>query len=111
MSKQFKKYILTVLLVTLLLCCSCEENEPILATSQCCVGMRGNANDDEDDKVNILDLNYLALYVYRDGPAPKCMTEADVNCSGGVNPVDTLDVDYLVSFILEGGSFPCNCPQ
>ena len=111
MFNLFKKNMQTVSLVTLLLCCSCEDNELILPHEECCVGIRGNTNGDEYDIVNILDLNYLSAYIYRDGRAPKCMTEADVNCSGGMNPVDTADVDYLVTFILEGGSLPCDCPQ
>ncbi|NOY88246.1 MAG: hypothetical protein GXO93_02500, partial [FCB group bacterium] len=73
----------------------------------CCVGMRGNVDNDPDDKVNISDVMYLINYAFSGGPAPQCMEEADVNGDGSVNVVD---INYLTNYMFEGGPAPVACP-
>ncbi|MDH4156731.1 MAG: hypothetical protein OEW00_05590, partial [candidate division Zixibacteria bacterium] len=47
----------------------------------CCRGIRGNANNDPDDKVNISDVTFLLEYLFGipTGPAPVCWEEANAN--------------------------------
>ncbi len=73
-------------------------------TDNCCSGLRGNADNDANDQIDITDLSWLISYVYLDGPQPFCFEEADVNSDG---VIDTLDIDVLVDYL-----FICleNCP-
>jgi hypothetical protein len=75
---------------------------------QCCVGPRGNVDDDRNDLIEISDLVYLIDYSFANGPAPTCMEEADVNGDG---TVDVGDVTYLIdySFGTPPGPPPVNC--
>lgn len=77
-----------------------------LNSGGCCVGIRGDINDDGGANPNILDLNYLVMYFFGNGPQPHCLTEADVNGAGGIS---VLDLNYLVSFIFAGGAPPVSC--
>ena len=72
------------------------------------MGIRGDANGDGND-ANIMDLTYLVEYLYRNGPPPKCVKEADVDCSGGKYPVNKEDLDYLRIYIFVQGPTPCQC--
>lgn len=73
----------------------------------CCHGMRGNANWDPQDQVNITDITYLVNYMFQGGPAPICMEEADANGDGSVN---ITDVTYLINYAFQGGPAPAACP-
>ena len=72
----------------------------------CCVGNRGDFNDDGDD-ANILDLTYLVDFIFRGGDASSCPEEADINNDGTVS--DILDLTFLVDFIFRGGAAPGPC--
>jgi len=54
-----------------------------------------------DNRVTIGDAVYLINYLYRDGPAPPEMHDADVDCSGAV---DLGDVLALVNLLFRGGA-------
>jgi hypothetical protein len=74
----------------------------------CCIGMRGNVNDDPMGTVNVIDLIYLIAYVLRGGPTPPCLAEIDVNGSGGGQGI--VDIVYLVRYLFQGGPAPVMCP-
>jgi hypothetical protein len=75
---------------------------------QCCIGIRGNADGDSDDQVNVADLTSLVAFMFRGGPPPPCEEEGDANGGGGIAGVD--DVTYLVNYLFRGGPAPPGCP-
>lgn len=79
----------------------------------CCVGMRGNVNSDELDKVNIADLTYLVTYLFGTptGPQPGCPNEGNVD--GDVwGHINIADLTYLVAYLFgtPAGDPPPDCP-
>ncbi|KAA3635274.1 MAG: hypothetical protein DWP97_05050 [Calditrichaeota bacterium] len=76
------------------------------ASTGCCIGIRGNVDNDGADAIDIADLVYLVSYSFGGGPAPVCTEEADVDASGGI---DIADIVYLVSYSFGGGPAPLPC--
>jgi|GEM_PF-1905503 len=70
---------------------------------------RGNV--DNQGRIDIADLAYLAAYMFEGGPAPVPeMAVANINCSPESNLPDIADLVYLVAYLLEGGPPPpCPC--
>ena len=52
-----------------------------------CIGTTGNANCDPLDEVTIGDISTLIDHLFISGAPLGCIDEADVNQSGGVNPI------------------------
>jgi len=61
----------------------------------------GDANGDR--ALNILDITHLVNYLYKGGPEPADMNNADPNASCTVN---ILDVTYLIGYLYKGGPEP-----
>ncbi|MEW5922346.1 MAG: right-handed parallel beta-helix repeat-containing protein [Candidatus Zixiibacteriota bacterium] len=61
---------------------------------------------DGDGSITILDITFLISYLYKGGPAPDTLDNADVNNSG---TIDILDVIYLIRYLYKGGPPPA-CP-
>ena len=74
----------------------------------CCIGIRGDVNNDGGVNPNILDLNFLVNRIFRGGPSAVCLEEADVNGNG--TPQNIIDLNYLVNRIFRGGPPPGPCP-
>lgn len=74
---------------------------------KCCIGFRGNADSDNNETCNVLDVNYLIMYMFGNGPRPLCIDEADVNGSGSFN---VGDINYLNIYFFGGGPPPVECP-
>jgi hypothetical protein len=74
-------------------------------TYGCCVGMRGDANN--DNLINVGDIVFIVNYYQHGGPVPFCWDEADVNDDG---EVDLIDANYLINYIFKGGPPPLDCP-
>jgi len=70
----------------------------------CCL-LRGDIN--KDGSVDPLDAIYLVVYLWRGGPPPYCMEEADVD--GRLDDVTPLDATWLVSYFWNGGPAPPPC--
>jgi len=73
----------------------------------CCVGIRGNVDNDGGDAIDISDLVYLVDYMFTGGPAPECFEEADMN---GDAALDISDLVWLVDYMFTGGPPPVACP-
>ncbi len=73
----------------------------------CCVGIRGNVDDDPYDAINIADIGYLVDYLFFAGPAPPCFEEGDVGGGGGISVVEIV---YLIEYLFYGGLPPLSCP-
>ena len=73
----------------------------------CCVGLRGNVNGSPDHVIDISDLTYLVAFMFKDGPEPPCLTEANLD---GLEPIDISDLTALVSYMFKSGAQPANCP-
>lgn len=77
----------------------------------CCVGMRGNINNDELDEIDVEDLVYFIDYQFQRNPVdpPACFDEADVNNDGYH---DVADIVYLIEYMFDdpNGPPPVNCP-
>lgn len=76
--------------------------------ASCCIGIRGDCNNDGQVNPNILDLNFLVNRVFRGGPSAVCLEEADVNGNG--TPQNIVDLNFLVNRIFRGGPLPGPCP-
>ncbi len=79
----------------------------------CCLDIRGNANNDLEDKVNVSDVSYLLAYLFGipAGPAPVCLEEGNVN--GDLDEkTNVSDVSYLVAYLfgIPTGPAPPACP-
>jgi hypothetical protein len=74
----------------------------------CCLGMRGNINHDNADEIDISDLNVMVNYMFRDGPTPPCLAEANIDGAGDSNP-DIADLNGLVAYMFKNGSPPAVC--
>ena len=72
----------------------------------CCIGIRGNVNNDEMQAVDVSDLSILSSYLSGGGVVLPCTLEADVNGSG---TIDISDLSLLSSY-LQGGTAPASCP-
>ena len=76
----------------------------------CCVGMRGNIDGDPDNIVDISDLVYMVDYQFRNGDAPPCLEEADIDEPSPANLIDIGDLVYMVDYQFRGGDAPPMCP-
>ncbi|KAA3633580.1 MAG: PKD domain-containing protein [Calditrichaeota bacterium] len=78
--------------------------------ASCCIGIRGNVDNDPSDQINIADLVYFVDYSFGSpsGPVPACFEEADVDSS---TTLDIGDIVYLVnySFGSPSGPAPLSC--
>jgi hypothetical protein len=56
-----------------------------------------------DYRINILDITFLVVYLYKGGPAPVPKVTADVNadCS-----IDIIDITYMINYIYRDGPKP-----
>ncbi|UCG62924.1 MAG: putative Ig domain-containing protein [Candidatus Zixiibacteriota bacterium] len=70
-----------------------------------CCELRGDA--DHNGQFDLLDLDFIVDYLFRDGSAPICEQEADADDN---DQVDILDVDYLIDYLHRGGPAPIDCP-
>lgn len=75
----------------------------------CCIGIRGNANSDPSEALNISDITYLVAYCFGGGPAPECSDEGNVN-GDGAGAINISDITYLVAYCFGGGPEPPACP-
>jgi choice-of-anchor B domain-containing protein len=76
------------------------------APPSCCVGIRGDLNNDGTD-VNVLDLTFCVDRIFRGGPPAVCPQEGDVNSDG--TPTNVLDLTFIVDRIFRGGPLPGPC--
>ena len=72
----------------------------------CCVGYRGNIDNDPAEGITISDLVFLVDYMFNGGPEPLCLDEADVDADG---TIDIADLVYMVDYIFLGGPAPLPC--
>ena len=74
---------------------------------QCCLGMRGDVNDDGSD-ADIGDLTYLVDYYFHGGEQPYCLQEANINGDPD-EQLDISDLTYLVDYMFSESDPPCDC--
>jgi hypothetical protein len=77
------------------------------ATGGCCTGIRGDANGDGND-ADIVDLTFIAEFLFSGGPAPVCDPEGDVNGDDAI--ADIVDLTFVADFLFGGGPTPAACP-
>lgn len=75
--------------------------------AKCCTGMRGNVNDDVAESIDISDVTFLVTYMFREGAAPPCPEEADID---GVDGIDVADLAALIGYMFKSGPPPDMCP-
>jgi hypothetical protein len=83
-----------------------DANNDGMGDACCCLNNRGDVNGDGAD-ANVLDLNYLINYIFRNGSIPGCPNEADVNSDGA--SANILDLNFLVNYIFRLGATPGAC--
>ncbi len=72
----------------------------------CCQGIRGNVNGDENDTMDISDLVYFVDFMFKAGAAPICFDEADIDASG---ELDISDIVSFVDYMFNNGAEPAGC--
>jgi hypothetical protein len=76
---------------------------PLTGTGACCVGRIGNVNCSQDDTPSIGDVMELIDHVYISGAPLCCVSEADINQSGGVSPteedISLADIMALIDYL------------
>jgi choice-of-anchor B domain-containing protein len=80
-----------------------------LGSGSCCIGIRGNANGDAGQAVNVADITFLVKYLFASGPQPPCLAEANAN-GDSTNSVNVSDITRLVNYLFKGGIPPAPCP-
>ena len=79
-----------------------------LSSASCCQGRVGDANASGDDDPTIGDISSIIDMLFLTGTEVECMPEADINQTGGSNPVaDDItigDVSELVDYLFITGS-------
>jgi hypothetical protein len=76
--------------------------------TSCCIGSRGNVDNDPNDDVNVADLTYLVNFLFQGGPPPVCIPEANIDADPS-DQVNVADLTYLVNFLFQGGLPPPLC--
>ena len=74
----------------------------------CCIGNRGDINDDGNSIMTVLDMTYLINFIFRGGPAPSCDAASDVNGDGESSTL--VDLTFIIDRIFRGGPAPSSCP-
>ena len=79
----------------------------------CCVGTVGDVNGEGGDVPTIGDVSLMIDFLFISGTPPTCMAEADVNQSGGLNPlrldISIADVAMLIDHLFISGVPLPNC--
>lgn len=79
------------------------------ALGSCCINIRGNVDNDPQQKVNITDAIYLVYRLYVGWPPPACAAEANIN--GDTQGLQNMaDLSYLINYLFLGGPPPPACP-
>lgn len=73
----------------------------------CCVGIRGNIDNDVNQIIEVTDLVYFVDYQFRNGDAPACLDEADIMVDG---VIDVADLVFMVDYQFRNGDAPPDCP-
>lgn len=73
----------------------------------CCVGLRGNIDNDSEDVIDVADLVYMVDYQFRNGDAPACLDEAELVVDG---VIDVADLVFMVDYQFRNGDAPPDCP-
>lgn len=72
----------------------------------CCVGMRGDVNNDHHPIVSISDIVYMINYLFVGGLEIDCFEEADINNDEEINLGDLV---YLIDYVFISGIPPMPC--
>ena len=73
----------------------------------CCVGMRGNVDDDPNDEITVGDISRLVDYMFKGGEID-CMEEANVD-GDALGDINIGDLTTLVEYSFKSGRAPANC--
>ncbi len=76
--------------------------------TSCCIGDRGNVDNDESDLVNVADVTYLVAFLFQGGAEPVCTPEGNVDGDPD-ELVNIADLTYLIAFLWRGGDPPPPC--
>lgn len=74
----------------------------------CCIGLRGNVDNDPTDELNVSDLTELVAFLFKSGPPLECQLEANFN-GDPLEQIDVSDLTAMVGYMFLGSEliFPC----
>ncbi len=84
------------------ICGSTSSLSPfVLAYAGSCCQIRGDFDHSGGSiPVDIVDLTFLIDFMFKAGPSPDCMEEADIDMTG---EVDIIDLTYIIDFLFRAG--------
>jgi len=82
--------------------------EGLIGEPGCCVGIRGNIDNDTGQTIDITDLIELVGYMFQEGPEPGCMDEANID-GDALGTIDIADLIALVGYMFQEGPPPADC--
>ncbi|MEE8576384.1 MAG: VCBS repeat-containing protein, partial [candidate division Zixibacteria bacterium] len=75
--------------------------------TNCCTGIRGNADGDPNNVIDTFDVAVIRDYLFYSGPLPDCALEGDVD---GDSDIDLFDLIDLANYVTGGTPTPASCP-
>lgn len=83
-----------------------EVTSGYIKAGSCCLGIRGNIDNDAENIIDVADLVYFVDYQFRDGDEPFCLEEADLVIDG---VLDVGDLVFMVDYQFREGDEPPGC--
>ena len=85
------------------------DDVSVFSGGGCCVGIRGNVDNDSEDKINIVDLTALVEYLFGGSEEPACPEEANID--GDIEEkINIVDLTFLATYLFDEGEDPPSCP-
>ena len=85
-----------------------DTNNDGIGDACCCLGIRGNVDNDSMDIIDISDLVSLVDYMFSGGSNPQCQAEANID-GDSEDIIDISDLVFLVEFMFNSGVTPTSC--
>lgn len=83
-----------------------ELSSGFVKAGSCCIGLRGNIDNDPENIIDVSDLVYFVDYQFHSDEEPFCLMEADLVIDG---VIDVADLVFMVDYQFRNGDSPPSC--